>query len=296
MKKGVKLVFGTAVISGISIFVNSLFIININPSIFTFAKNVLVSIFLFSIILLLNKFKELKSLSIKNWFYLILIGLVGGSIPFLLFFKGLQLSTGPASALIHKTIFIFSTVLAVIFLKEKINYRVISAACVLLIGNFLLLKFNVFSFKTGELFILIAVLFWAIENIISKYVLKDISFNIVVLGRMAFGSLFILIFLLITNKAHLLTSIDLSKLFIILIASLLLLLYVLTYYKGLKTINVSTATSILSLGSPITFLLNFVFLGQLISLEQFIGVILIIISVAAIAYYSEKRYVTISTA
>ena len=287
-KKGVVLVFLTALISGIAIFLNAFGVRGIDSSIFTFSKNVLVAVFLLSIIGIFGQFKEIRKLSVKSWLMLALIGFVGGSIPFLLFFRGLQLATGPTSAFIHKTLFIYAAVLAFIFLKEKLNWKMLILAGFILLGNFLLLEVSDFSFGKGELLVLAATLFWATENIISKYTLRELSGNLVAFGRMVFGSFFILIFLFFTNKASLLLELGVNHLAWILVSSVILLLFVVTYYNGLKTVNVSTATTILLMGSPITLLLNFLFIGEKINPAQLIGIFLVFVGASAIVYIFEK--------
>ncbi|MBU2635458.1 EamA family transporter, partial [Patescibacteria group bacterium] len=112
MKKGYLLVFLTAIISGFSIFINRFGVSIINPYIFTFLKNASVAVFLLSILLLFKDWKVLKKIKKKQWVLLILIGLIGGSIPFLLFFKGLSITTAANGAFLHKTMFIYVALLA----------------------------------------------------------------------------------------------------------------------------------------------------------------------------------------
>jgi len=146
-KKGLLLVLFTAVISGFSIFINSFAVKGLDSSVFTFSKNVIVALFLLSILFFFGQLKELKGLNAKQWSNLALMGLIGGSIPFLLFFKGLQITTGQTSAFIHKTIFIYVAIFAVIFLKERLTYKHLIAASLLMAGNFLLI-FPDFNFST----------------------------------------------------------------------------------------------------------------------------------------------------
>ena len=84
--KGYYLVLATAVISGFSIFINKFGVAITNPYIFAFLKNFWVVLFLSAIIFAAGNFSDLRKLSRKQWGMLIIIGLVGGSIPFLLFF------------------------------------------------------------------------------------------------------------------------------------------------------------------------------------------------------------------
>jgi len=65
-----------------------------------------------------------------------LIAIVGGSLPFLLFFTGLSLASAPSAAFIHKTLFIWVAFLAVPFLGERLGWAQICALGVLL-GTFM---------------------------------------------------------------------------------------------------------------------------------------------------------------
>lgn len=297
-KKGFELVLGTAIISGISIFINKFGVSNINSSLFTGVKNLVVTIFLLSLILLAKDFKRLKELTTKDWLKLSLIGLLGGSIPFLLFFKGLQLTSAAQGSFFHKTMFLWVTILALIFLKEKLNKGIIIGAIMLLLGNFLLLKMNNFSLATGDWLILAATLLWSVETIISKQALKTIDSKIVAFGRMFFGTLIIFVFLAVTNKLLLITTITSAQLIWILITSAFLLGYTFTWYSGLKEIKASVATSILLLGSVITTLLDLAW-GAKITLIQISGMILLIagiMSVAGLTAILKKAQLIFSTA
>jgi len=285
-KKGLGFVLGTAIISGVSIFINKFGVQGIDSSLFTGAKNVIVAIFLFSLILLAKDFKKLKELKLKDYAKLFLIGLLGGSIPFLLFFKGLQMTTASQGAFVHKTMFVWVAVLALVFLKEKLDKGIIIGAVLLLLGNFFLLKMNGFVFTTGDLLILAATLFWSMETIISKQALKTIDSRIVAFGRMFFGSLIILVFLIITNKISLISTLTGTHWLWILVTSLFLFGYVFTWYSGLKTIKASVATSVLLLGSVITTTLNHLFAGAVIVPAQIIGITLLVLGMVSVIWFS----------
>ncbi len=197
-RTGFFLVLLTAIISGVSIFANSFAVQGFNSFTFTFLKNAVVAVFLFSIILLLKDFKAIKTISRKQLGQLAVIGLIGGSIPFLLFFYALQFTTAINAGFLHKTLFLWASLFALFFLKERLDKKFIFVALLLLAGNFLL--FNISAFGLPEMLILIATVLWAAENTFSKRVLKDLSGSIVAFGRMFFGSIFILAFLAFTNQ------------------------------------------------------------------------------------------------
>lgn len=289
-------ILGTAVISGFSIFINKFGVNGIDSSIFAFSKNFLVSLLLIGLILGFKEFDNLKRLDKKQWGSLVLVGFVGGSIPFLLFFRGLQLSSGAIGSLIHKSMFIFVAILAVVFLKERLSKKIFIPAVLLIAGNLLLLRITSFELTTGALFVLGATLFWSVENVISKHLLKEIEPKILAFGRLFFGSIFIMVFLIGTGKVGLLATVNVAQLSWIFVTSIFLLLYVFTWYTGLRDVKVTTATSILLLGSPITTLLSFVFLGTTLSVIHVMGILLVICGVGYILLLDRKIYLTSSTA
>jgi len=272
MNKGILLILSTALISGVAIFINRFGIKNFNPYFFTGFKNLIVALFLISIVLSLGEFKKIKKLTKNQWLQLVFIGLVGGSLPFLLFFKGLSLTTGPEAGLIHKLIFIPVILLSFVFLREKINKSLLIGAGLLILGNIFLLKFNFSNlvFDKGDLLILGAILFWSVEQVISKNALKAISPRIVALGRMGFGTGFIFIYLFFSNQINF--ALSLQQISWTIFTAIFLLGYVLTWYTGLKYVKLSKAVCILALGAPVTTLLALDFnLGILLI---FFGVIL----------------------
>jgi drug/metabolite transporter (DMT)-like permease len=177
-------------------------------------------------------------------------------------------------------------VLALIFLKEKLNKGIIIGAVMLLLGNFMLLKMNNFSLASGDWLILAATLLWSIETIISKKALENINSKIVAWGRMFFGSLIILVFLAATNKLSLIMTLTSSQLGWIIITSIFLFGYVLTWYSGLKEVRVTVATSILLMGSVITTALDLTFSKLIITAQQSIGMILLILGVISVVGFT----------
>ncbi|MBW3011052.1 DMT family transporter [Candidatus Woesearchaeota archaeon] len=287
-KRGYLFVLLTALVSGVSIFLNKFGVSGINPYIFTFAKNVLVALFIFSLIILFKDIKVFKTLTRTQWLKLVAIGLFGGSIPFLLFFKGLSMSSSTTSALLHKSMFIFVSILAVYFLKEKINKKFIIAALLLFAGNFALLNITSFNFGIPDLLISIAVLLWATETIISKYTLKELPSRVVAFGRMFFGVLFILVFLAATGNIKHLASLTVPQLGWILFTAVFLLVYVTTWYAGLKRVPASSAASILVLGSAITTALSIIYAGSF----NFIDIAGIILIASGVSTLIGLSYIT----
>ena len=251
-RKGILFVLATAVISGVSIYVNSLGIKFANPYVFTGMKNLLVGFALFSLIMALKEWKSLKAVTKKQWWQLALIGLIGGAIPFLLFFKGLSMTIGAKGGFIHKTVFLYVALLAIIFLKEKMNKSLLLGLGVLMAGNILFLGIKPQGLTWGDGLIFLATLFWAVEIIISKKALQQLSARVVAWGRMFFGAMFIMLFLISTNQLGAVFVYNPEQWKWIAITSVFLFDYVFTFYHGLKYVRASVATAVLALGAPIT--------------------------------------------
>lgn len=290
-KKGTLLVLMTAIISGLAIFISRFGVQVINPYIFTGLKNIMTVFWLLVVILLIGEWRQLRQLSAKQWRTLFIIGLVGGSIPFLLFFKGLSMSTGAEASFIHKTMFLPVVLMAWFFLKEKINKGLLLGVAFLLLGNILLLKITANAiWDRGDLLILMATLFWACEQIISKKAVATISPRIVALGRLGIGFGFILIFWFATGQINLLGDLTFHQFSWVWLTAIILLGYVLTWYTGLKYVRVSKATCILALGAPITTLLSLA-QGQAVTLPQAIGLASIVLGLVFILGLKKFVYV-----
>ena len=273
--KGISLAIATAAVSGVSIFLNKFAVSGANPFVFTALKNVLVAVFLFSLVFLLGEYRNLKSLSKRQWGVLAAIGLLGGSAPFLLFFYALKLTSAVNAGFLQKTLFVWAIVFGAVFLKEKYSKKFLAGAMLLLAGNFVLFSdFSQFGF--ADLLILIAAVLWGGESVISKYALKKTYGRIVGFGRMFFGSLFMLLFLFATNQIGEIGKLDFGQLSWVLFTGALLFLYVFFYYTGLKHVRVGVAAALLSLGQPVTAILSMAFSGTQIKPSDALGFILII--------------------
>jgi len=280
--KGFLLVLITALISGISIFLNTFAIKGFNPLIFTTLKNSIVVVFLISALLLLREFNELRKLEAKQWLQLLGVGLIGGSFAFLLFFYALaNVNLASNAGFIHKTLFVWASLLAVVFLKEKVDKRFIAGALLLLIGNFFLFS-SIGNFGLFEGLILLATVLWAAENVLAKKLLEKTNGRIVAFGRMFFGSAIMIGFLGFTNQLNGALELSFAQIQWVLLTSALLFLFVITYYSGLKYIPVHKATSILLLAQPITGILSFVFLAKEITFNNAIGFVLILAGVLTV--------------
>lgn len=290
--RGTLLIILTAIISGISIVINKFFIVNIDPLIFTALRAFFIGIIFLLISLYFSKSNKPKKFNKVSWKYLILIGIIGGGLAFWLFFSGLQITTAGRAAFLQKTLPIYATIFAIIFLKEKITKKQLIAMLIMLFGLILIEFTNVsFDIRIGDLLVLGATVLWAVENTLSKKVMLNKESNwIVTFSRMFFGSLVLFSIIIILGKTSLFLSLNSQQITYIIISGALLFLYVLTWYWGLNYINLSKASTILLIAPVISLVLSIIYLNEKIFILQIIGSILILIGAFIIAKIkSEKR-------
>jgi drug/metabolite transporter (DMT)-like permease len=290
--KGTVLVILTALISGFSIVVNKFFIVSINPVAFTAVRALFIGVIFFFISLYKSKFRK-RDFKRVPWRHLLAIGVIGGGIAFLLFFTGLKNTTSGRAAFLHKTLPLFSTFLAFVFLKEKITKKLFGAMVLMLLGIFVIESGNIgYQMKAGDLLILTATSLWAIENTIAKNVMLHNETNwVVTFSRMFFGSLVLFSIMFMLGKTHHLLSLTYEQLVYIGISTLFLAGYVLTWYWGLRFINLSKASTILLLSPVISLTLGHYWLGESVLFFQTIGSLFILIGAYLVIQIKSERRV-----
>ncbi|MBN1169953.1 DMT family transporter [Candidatus Micrarchaeota archaeon] len=275
MNKGAVFAVLAAIISGISVFINGIAVKLSDPIIYTLMKNSGALVFLVAIVLLFNEWNKFRGLSWKQWSYLVLIGIIGGSIPFAMFFTGLSMSGAAASSFIFRSLFIFAGVFGYLILKENIRKEYLFAGLLILLGNLLLIPGEL-AFETGHLLVFGATVLWALEYTVSRKVMKGLHPRTVMVSRMLFGSLVLLGYLGATG-ALTEVAIDTSILLWLALTSLILTGFVVCWYMALKRLPVLQATTILATGGIVTALLNLVFLGKAVTLAEASGLVFILL-------------------
>jgi len=267
----------TALVSGLAFVANKFFLVSLDPTLFTTLRTFFVGIGFFLISFFKNRL-SFKNFNKVSWKILLSIGFVAG-FAFLTFFNGLNLTTAGRAAFLHKLLPLFITVLAFTFLKERIKRIQVYAMVVMITGAYFISSSAItFNIVIGDLLVIIATALFAIENIISKYVMIKKESNFVVsFCRMFFAFLVLFSIVLLTEKFNQLLSITYEQVFFIGISVSLLFLYVFFWYYSIRLIKVSKASTLLLLSPPISLFLSYLFLEESILPLQIIGSVLILV-------------------
>jgi drug/metabolite transporter (DMT)-like permease len=114
------LALGTAVISGVSIWVNASGLATFaNATAYTTAKNVAAAVVIGAVFLAARRARGADAVSLtrptqhRQWWGLTYVAILGGAVPFLLFFGGLASTASTQAAFLHKTLIVWVALLAI---------------------------------------------------------------------------------------------------------------------------------------------------------------------------------------
>ncbi len=188
-----------------------------------------------------------------QWLGLAVIAVVGGSVPFALFFEGLARAGSTQAAFLHKTLVIWVAALAVLLLRERVGPAHV-VAIGLLVGGQMALSGGLsdLGFGMGELMILAATLLWSLEVILAKRLLPALSPLTLGIARMAGGTALLMAYGLVTGGLASLGSISAAHVGWVLFTGAVLSLYVIGWYTSLALAPAVDVTAVLVGGAIIT--------------------------------------------
>lgn len=263
-RTGILLALVTATVSGVSVFVNSYGVKAFgNPTAFTTAKNVVAAGLLLLAVAGGRRYGARLTLpqGIGQWGALALVGVIGGSVPFVLFFEGLARSSSPQAAFLHKTLVLWVALLAMVVLGERLQWGHWLAIGLLVAGQVGLAGGVPGGLGTPELMILGATLLWAVEVVVAKLLLGTLSSWTVAVARMTLGSVVLLAWVAIRGDLSLLTSMTAHQVGWVLLTGALLAAYVASWFAALQRALAIDVTAVLVLAAPLTTILSSVVEG-----------------------------------
>jgi drug/metabolite transporter (DMT)-like permease len=292
---GIGLAAVTALVSGFSVFVNASAVRAFgDPVLFTTLKNGVAAVVLVGIALAVvdRAPARVRSLDPRSLAGLAVIGVIGGGIPFVLFFTGLANASAPAAALIHKTLFVWVALLAAVLLRERLGGLQIGALAILVMAQLLILPADGLAWTAGEWMIAAATGMWAVEVVVAKRLLRDVPSPIAAAARMAVGLVLLLGYLTVSGGLAGLGALGVEQWAWVLLTGGLLSAYVATWYAALRRAPASAVTAVLTLGAPITATLQLLANGQVPAPAALAGHGAVLVAGAAIAWLALRPAAT----
>jgi drug/metabolite transporter (DMT)-like permease len=207
---------------------------------------------------------------------LVVIAVIGGSVPFVLFFEGLARATSPDAAFIHKTLLVWVAILAVWLLHERIGPLHIVAILVLVGGQIAFTGgIQQLEMGEGEAMILAATLLWAVETVVAKRILGEVPPLFVGVVRMAGGAALLLAYALAMGAFSRLGEVGPEHVAWIVVTALTLSAYVATWFAALSRAQAVDVTAVLVAGAVVTGVLDAGLRG--VALPPLVGVVLVMV-------------------
>jgi drug/metabolite transporter (DMT)-like permease len=285
---GIGLAFATAVISGISIWVNASVVRQVpDAAVYTTAKNLVAAIVLVAALVACGGVGRVRRLDRESVAGLGLVAVIGGSVPFVLFFSGLAIASAPSAAFIHKTLFVWVALLAVPLLGERLGWLQLGALGVLLGGQVLVAPPGGVRWGAGETMIAAATLLWSAEVVVARRLLSrgraSIDPDVLGTARMGLGVVVLLGYLGASGRLPALLALGPSQWALIVVTGVLLAGYVATWFAALRLAPASVVTSVLVGGAVVTATLTAAQNGSAPAPAAVAGNVLILLGVAAVA-------------
>lgn len=283
-RSGLLLALAAGAISGFSIYVNSYAAKEFqSASVFSSMKNTLVGATLL-LLFLPHGAARVRRLTPRQGSTLLAIAVVGGSVPFLLFFEGLSRAGSANAAFIQKTLFLWVGILAVPLLRERLGPAQIGAVAMLLVAQWMMGAPNGLKLDAGQTLVLIATLMWAVEVVLAKRILAEIGSQMGATARMSLGCAILLGYLAYKGDMGEFASLSTLQWEWLLATAAILLAYVCTWYAAIERAPATAVTCILTIGAPITASLNVLAGRPAPTGEQLVGFGLVALALALVLW------------
>ena len=260
--QGIALAFVTALISGVSIYVNGHAVKHFgDATVYTTAKNAVAGLLLLVFAVAAparrSTVHETARGRRERWLAFVAVAVIGGSVAFVLFFEGLARAEATQAAFIQKTLVVWVALLAVPLLGERLRGPHMLAIALLIAGQaWLAGHLGHVAFGVGEAMILAATLLWSVEVIVVKRLLGPaLSPSTLAAARMGLGTGLLLAWLAVTGKFGQLTGLSSEQWRWVLLTGLLLTAYVATWYAALSRAQAVDVTAVLVFGAVVTAVL-----------------------------------------
>ncbi len=264
-RAGLALALAAAVISGFAVYTNSYGVRAFagfgGATVYTTAKNLIAAIVLGAALAYATRRAPREGFTRPRrpgqWAGLAAVAVIGGSVPFVLFFQGLARVDSANAAFIQKTLVIWVALLAVPLLGERLSLWHVAAIAGLVWGQALLGGgLGGIGLGTGEAMIFAATLLWAAETVVARRLLSGLSPLTVATARMGGGVVILIAYTLATTRWSTLAAIGWHQWSWAIATGLILAAYVGAWYAALARAGAIDVTALLVPAAIITALLQ----------------------------------------
>jgi drug/metabolite transporter (DMT)-like permease len=292
VRTGLWIALAAATVSGVAVFINSYGVRAVpDATVYTTAKNLVAAIVLIGLFAA-NRPAHPSSVRLTpgRLAGLAAVAVIGGSVPFVLFFEGLARATSTQSAFIQKTLVVWVAILAVPLLGERIGLLQLTAIGTLVAGQAVLAGgVERLRFSTGEGLVAGATLLWAVEVVLARRLLRDIPPDTLSVARMGGGVVLLLGWVAVSGRWSALAGLSASGWAWAGLTGIILAGYVALWFAALAAAPAVDVTAVLVLAAVITGALNIAVKGTATDAATGVGLATVLAGTAMTIVAARRR-------
>lgn len=251
----------------------------------TFLRTIIISLFLFIIVLIKNDLSDIFLLNEKTILFLVLSG-ISNTLLWICYFKALDIGTVSKVTPVDKTSIVLTLILSTIFLNEQITISKIISIILILLGTFLTIKKDDKNNNNNKwiIYAILTAIFTSTTTILSKIGIENTNTTLITFLRTLIVLIILMIIVIIKKKYKFLKTIKSKSWIFIILSGLSTSLSWLFYFKALSLGEASIVFPIEKLSLVVSILISVLFLKEKINRKQTIGIIIIIIGMSLLFF------------
>ena len=255
---GYRLALLAAVISGFSIYVSGFAVRAIpDTTLYTTLKNAVAGVaLLIPVVMLASRRRELSHLRPRDIGWLSALAVIGGSVPYVLFFKGLQLTTASTGSLLNHSQFLVVAVLAVPMLRERITGIAWAGLALLAAGTVVGTDLRTLRLDEGAVLILASTVLFGAGVVVTRHLLGHLAPETVMAAKMSAGAVLLAVYAAATGHLAGAPALSATQWVIAGGTGLILLAFTVATTYALREAPALSVTAIGMASAPITLVLQ----------------------------------------
>ena len=276
--------FGSAAFAGLTSILAKCGIKKTDSTAATAIRTIAVLAFSWLMVFIVGSQREITSISLKSWVFLILSGIATGA-SWLCYFKALSLGDINKVVPIDKSSTVLTIILALIFFGEEITPVKLAAIVLIAVGTFLMIQKKETKASSGEkgksagwlIYALLSAVFASLTSILGKIGIDNVESNLGTAIRTAVVLLMAWMMVFITNKQSSVKQVDKKELCFILVSGVATGASWLCYYKALQDGPASVVVPIDKLSILVTVAFSYIVFKEKLSVKSLVGLIMIVV-------------------
>ncbi len=282
-KMWIMFAFGSAAFAGLTSILAKCGIKKTDSTAATAIRTIAVLAFSWLMVFIVGSQREITSISLKSWVFLILSGIATGA-SWLCYFKALSLGDINKVVPIDKSSTVLTIILALIFFGEEITPIKLAAIVLIAVGTFLMIQKRETKASSGEkgksagwlIYALLSAVFASLTSILGKIGIDNVESNLGTAIRTAVVLLMAWMMVFITNKQSSVKQVDKKELCFILVSGVATGASWLCYYKALQDGPASVVVPIDKLSILVTVAFSYIVFKEKLSVKSLVGLIMIV--------------------